>query len=166
MNLLSQLDCVLKKVCIFSHYISCIILNVFVYHLDKSATCYVPPQSSTAPARQVYTVPLIVNDVRSSQQPTAKSVNQLDQPAIMPPPRQQSFTQEHVSNGEPARSYHRENSLMPSYHAPPRSQQQFYPTADSWAHNSAMQQQTHTAVVNETVQSNFFLCFVSSQYCD
>lgn len=156
-NLLSQLAYVLKKVCAFSQNVSCIILNVFLFHLDKSATCYLPSQSSTAPDRQVFTVPLTVNDVRSSQQPTAGLINQLDQPAIMPPPFQQSFIPEHVSNGEPSSSYHRE-----SYHAPPRYQQQFYPTSDSWAHNSAMQQQTHTAVSNETVQSNYFLYFITS----
>jgi hypothetical protein len=152
---------VLKKVCAFSQNVSCIILNVFLFHLDKTATCYVPPQSSTEPDRQVFTVPLTVNDVRSSQQPTAGLVNQLNQPAIMPPPRQQSFILDHVSNGEPSSSCHRE-----SYHAPPRSQQQLYPTSDSWSHNSAMQQQTHTAVSNETFQSNYFLYFISSPYRD
>ncbi|EFX71039.1 hypothetical protein DAPPUDRAFT_327590 [Daphnia pulex] len=69
---------------------------------NKSATCYVPPQSSMEPDRQVFTVPLTVNDVRSSQQPTAGLVNQSDQPAIMPPSRQQSFILDHVSNGEPS----------------------------------------------------------------
>jgi hypothetical protein len=152
---------VLKKVCAFSQNVSCIILNVFLFHLDKTATCYVPPQSSTEPDRQVFTVPLTVNDVRSSQQPTAGLVYQLNQPAIMPPPRQQSFILDHVSNGEPSSSCHRE-----SYHAPPRSQQQLYPTSDSWSHNSAMQQQTHTAVSNETFQSNYFLYFISSPYRD
>ncbi|EFX71965.1 hypothetical protein DAPPUDRAFT_326707 [Daphnia pulex] len=44
---------------------------------EKNATCYVPPKSATAPDRQVFTVPLTVNDVRSSQQPTA-SINQSD----------------------------------------------------------------------------------------
>jgi hypothetical protein len=158
-NLLSQLAYVLKKVCAFSQTVSYVILNVVLFHLD--ATCYVPPQSATAPDRQVFTVPLTVNDVRSSQQPTAASVNQSDQPAIMPTPRQQSFIMENVSNGEPSTSYHREN-----YHAPPRSQQQFYPTSDTWAHNSAMQQQTHTAVSNETFQSNYFSSFISSRYLD
>jgi hypothetical protein len=110
---------VLKKVCAFSQNVSCIILNVFLFHLD------------------------------------------LNQPAIMPPPRQQSFILDHVSNGEPSSSCHRE-----SYHAPPRSQQQLYPTSDSWSHNSAMQQQTHTAVSNETFQSNYFLYFISSPYRD
>jgi hypothetical protein len=129
-------------------------------HFDKSATGYVPPQSSTAPDRQVFTVPLTVNDVRSSQQPTAGLVNQSDQPEIMTQPMQ-SFILDHVSNGEPSSSCHRK-----SYHAPPRSQQQFYQTSDSWAHNSAMQQQTHTAVSNETFQSNYFLSFICSPYRD
>jgi hypothetical protein len=74
-NLLSQLAYVLKKVCAFSQNVSYVILNVFLFHLD--ATCYVPPKSATAPDRQVFTVPLTVNDVRSSQQPTA-SINQSD----------------------------------------------------------------------------------------
>ncbi len=132
-----------------------------MFRLDKSAIGYVPQQSSTAPDRQVFTVPLTVNDVRSSQQPTAGLVNQSDQPAIMTQPFQQSVILDHVSNGEPSSSWHRE-----SYHAPLRSQQQFYPTSDSWAHNSAMQQQTHTAVSNETFQSNYFLSFISSPYRD
>lgn len=38
MNLLSQLARVLKKVCVSSQNVSCIYLNVFLYHLDKSAT--------------------------------------------------------------------------------------------------------------------------------
>jgi hypothetical protein len=108
----------------------------------------------------VFTVPLTVNDVRSSQQPTAGLVNQSDQPEIMTQPMQ-SFILDHVSNGEPSSSCHRK-----SYHAPPRSQQQFYQTSDSWAHNSAMQQQTHTAVSNETFQSNYFLSFICSPYRD
>ncbi|EFX76861.1 hypothetical protein DAPPUDRAFT_322037 [Daphnia pulex] len=57
----------------------------------------------------------------------------------MPPPRQQSFTQEHLFDGDtsidnhkPAGDYLHESSLMSSNHIQPRSQQQFYPTDDSW----------------------------------
>jgi hypothetical protein len=133
-----------------------------LFHFDKSATGYVPPQSSTAPDRQVFTVPLTVNDVRSSQQPTAGLVNQSDQPEIMTQPMQSFILDPNSrSNGESSSSCHRE-----SYHAPPSSQQQFYQTSYSWAHNSAMQQQTHTAVSNETFQSNYFLSFISSPYRD
>jgi hypothetical protein len=67
----------------------------------------------------------------------------------MPPPRQQSFTQEHLFDGDtsidnhtPAGDYLHESSLMSSNHIQPRSQQQFYPTDDSWVHNSATRQQT------------------------
>jgi hypothetical protein len=37
-NLLSQLARVLKNVCVSSQNVSCIYLNVFLYHLDKYAT--------------------------------------------------------------------------------------------------------------------------------